>query len=81
MNQRRFLTPELEAEIRADERAKARAAIAAELTGGGNAVPGPLTIEAIKKMTPEQILERRDEVDRVVAAWDGSTPEPQETEA
>ena len=67
MQTRHTIGPEEEKVIREDERRK----VLAELTG---AKPEPLTVEAIKRMTPEEYLARKAEADRVVAAWDGTTP-------
>lgn len=35
----------------------------------------PLTITDIRRMSPEQIIDRKAEVDRFMAQWDGSEPE------
>jgi hypothetical protein len=86
------ISSQQEQRIRQDEREKLaeqirseeRAALAAQLSGqqhSGSEQPPALTRAEIEQMTPDEIIERKSEIDRFLTTYDGTEPTQNDEEA
>lgn len=62
------------AELDEAHREQLRKELLEEMLAGEDTRPHRLTVAEIKQMTPEQVLDRKDDVDATMSGWDGMEP-------